>query len=431
MGRMPMPPRALWFGSAYCAVGGRLLPSGVMSEPRLHISKRLSDMMSYDKMSGEVPRLLILRGEYWLDGACENAARAMGWQVEPVPVVMEGVLSKEQIARLLETLVTQKPDFILSINLSGMDLGGLLARLFEDLGVPYVTWFVDDPRTIVMGRSTFATGNSIALTWDKAYTAYLQQAGFPAVHTLPLATDPTLFHGAPATQWPYPPTFVGNSMEEFAERSWTGIQANTRLVDALNTAFEAGRVTRENFGSGLDTILEAGYCASLDAEEHRSAEMLCFIEGTRRLRRAHVEALLPEGLTLRGDAGWQRYVPNAQGPVNYFQDLPGFYRNCEINFNVTSIQMPHTVNQRAFDCPAAGGFLLTDAQSDLAELFDAERETATYATTEECVDKFRWYRAHPEARVAIVQAAQRRILAEHTYAHRLRSIARLVMERFG
>lgn len=402
-----------------------------MNEPRLHISNRLRDMMSYDKMSGEAPRLLILRGQYWLDGACENAARAMGWQVEPVPVVMEGVLSKEQVARLLETLVSLKPDFILSINLSGMDLGGLLARLFEDLAVPYVTWFVDDPRTIVMGRSTFATANTIALTWDKAYTGYLQQAGFPVVRTLPLATDPSLFHGTPGTQWAHPPTFVGNSMEEFAERSWAGIEGDERLKSALHAAFDGGRVNRANFGEGLDAILAADYCASLNAEELRSAEMLCFIEGTRRLRRAHVEALLPEGLTVRGDAGWGRYVPNAGGPVDYFQELPQFYRDCEINFNVTSIQMPHTVNQRVFDCPAAGGFLLTDAQSDIVELFDAEREAATYTTVEECVEKFRWYRAHPEARVAIVHAAQRRILGEHTYAYRLRTIARMVIERFG
>ncbi len=139
-----------------------LLVSLAMDEPRLQVSDRLRRLMAYDKFSGEVPRALILRGEYWLDSACENAARSMGWNVAPVPVVMEGVLSKEQVAKLFETLVNLRPDFILSINLSGMDLGGLLARLFEDLDIPYVTWFVDDPRTIVMGRATYATSNALA-----------------------------------------------------------------------------------------------------------------------------------------------------------------------------------------------------------------------------------------------------------------------------
>ncbi|MCL4692448.1 MAG: glycosyltransferase [Candidatus Hydrogenedentes bacterium] len=407
-----------------------LLVSLAMDEPRLQLSDRLRRLMAYDKFSGEVPRVLVLRGEYWLDSACENAARSMGWEVAPVPVVMEGVLSKEQVAKLFESLVNLRPDFILSINLSGMDLGGLLARLFEDLDIPYVTWFVDDPRTIVMGRDTYATSNALALTWDKAYIKYLERVGFPAVRALPLATDPTLFNRPPRDTWDFPPTFVGNSMETFSTRSWVAVRKNPGLADRLNAAFERGHVTRDRFGQGLEAILDAGYCGTLDSETRRHAEMLCFIEGTRRLRVEHVRALEPEGLHVRGDDGWARVLQHAGPSVDYFTALPEFYGNCPINFNVTSIQMPHTVNQRVFDCPAAGGFLLTDAQSDLEDLFDLESEVAAYFSVEECVEKFRFFQRHPGARLEIAEKARKRVLGEHTYAHRLMQIVRILQDRY-
>jgi spore maturation protein CgeB len=111
--------------------------------------------------------------------------------------------------------------------------------------------------------------------------------------------------------------------------------------------------------------------------------------------------------------------------------LPAFYRACEVNLNFTSIQMPGAVNQRVFDCPAAGGFLLTDAQSDLAELFDAEREVASFGSIEECLKKLKWFREHLAARREVASNARSRILREHTYAHRMRSIGRLVLDHFG
>ena len=91
--------------------------------------------------------------------------------------------------------------------------------------------------------------------------------------------------------------------------------------------------------------------------------------------------------------------------------------------------MPAAVNQRVFDCPAAGGFLLTDAQSDIVRLF-GENEVATFATLDECRDKLQFFMHESTARRAIVEAARKRILGEHTYAQRLRTIANWVMEYF-
>lgn len=399
-----------------------------MSIARLQISGRLRELMSFRRLSGESPRVLILRSHYWLDGGCLNASRALGWQVETVPVVMEGALSRDAIAKLFETILSFRPDFILSINLSGMDTNGMFAALFDDLQTPHVTWFVDDPRTILMGNRAYASERAIALTWDDAYTPYLQAGGFPFVEWLPLATDSTVFN-APPGETCFPPTFVGNSMEAFSERAWQTLDPYPDLKEEAKRALESGRVTRDRFIAGVPAIVSDSCASRLDAETERLLEMLFFIDGTRRLRRAYADLLTPEGLALRGDEGWARRFPEAGPSLGYLDDLPGFYRQCAVNFNVTSIQMPRAVNQRVFDCPAAGGFLLTDAQPDLERLFDVESEAVQYRSREECVELYRYFRDHESARRPVIEAARARILGEHTYAHRMLRIVDLVRER--
>lgn len=402
-----------------------------MESTRLHVTDRLRALMAYKKFAAPVPRVLILESSYWLDQACVTAAERMGWAVRRTPVSMVGVMPRDQWQDLFFAIAEFKPDFLLSINLSGMDEQGLLARFLEDLEIPHVTWFVDDPRTILMDRTCFAGPYAVALTWDAAYAGALEQAGFTEVHVLPLAADVSLFDADPAEYCALPATFVGNSMIDFAEKEGRWFDDKPQLAAAVRTALEQGRVTRENFGAGLDALLGTETAGGMDAEARRHVELFLFIEGTRRLRASLAAALVPEGMALRGDAEWRRDFPQAGPWLNYREELPAHYRACTVNLNTTSIQMPNTVNQRVFDCPAAGGFLLTDAQPALEELFDVSTEIAAYRTTEEARDLLRFFLKRPAARRAIAARARRRILGEHTYAHRLVRMATLLRVRFG
>jgi len=383
--------------------------------------------MDYRKFAGSTPRMLVLHSRYWLDEACARAAQTLDWQVRTAPVALEGVMPREKVAQLLETIVEFCPDFMLAVNLSGMDEDGVLTRLFEDLCLPYAVWFVDAPRTIIMGRPVYASAYTAAFTWDEAYCPYLASCGFPLVKKLPLAVDPSLFNAGPPSSWQHPPSFVGNSMTEPARYELDWINGIPKLDRAVRAALDAGRVTRERFGQALDAILDPTLVATLSPHERRHAEMALFTEGTRRLRESFVRALEPEGVQVCGDEHWRGICPRAAGPLNYEHDLPAFYRACEINLNITSIQMPTAVNQRVFDCPAAGGFLLTDAQPALNALFESG-EMVSYNSLDECKDLLGWYRAHPEARGAIVKKARSRILAQHTYAHRLQQIEKTLRE---
>tara|TARA_R110001592_G_scaffold14446_1_gene64567 strand:+ start:53 stop:712 length:660 start_codon:yes stop_codon:yes gene_type:complete len=202
------------------------------------------------------------------------------------------------------------------------------------------------------------------------------------------------------------------------------------LRAAVDDAFDSGRVTRANFAEGGSSILGAA-AAGFDKAALYHAERVFFIEGTRRLRSELIVTLGPHGLHVRGDSMWEALTTQIGPSLGYEGELGPYYRNCPVNLNVTSVQMATTVNQRVFDCPAAGGFLLTDNQAALHDLFDVEKEVVTYDGFEDGRDKMNWFMAHPKSRREITERARARVLGEHTYQHRLQAIVALLKENFA
>ncbi len=402
-----------------------------MRKSTLVVSKQFQNLMAYKKLAGPVPRILVLECGYWVDAACLNAIRILGWEAAIVQVPMQGIMPRETMTNFVCCITDFRPDFVLSVNLSGMDSAGLISRFLADLAIPHVTWFVDDPRTILMGNQVYGSDYAVALTWESAYVSYLKSLSFSVVKTLPLATDPVLFHGLPCENSSIPPTFIGNSMDDFSERESRWFEAYPELATKIDAAFNAELVTRHNFKRGMNAILGDDFARQMNSEEERHCELYCFIEGTRRLRNDMVKALTPLGLWVRGDDNWKKYTAQWGPGINYKCDLAHYYQACTVNLNSTSIQMATAVNQRVFDCPAAGGFLLTDHQSSLESLFDTGKEIITYQSLDECKELFKFYLNKPRLRQKVVLAARERILREHTYIHRMRYIVELVKQSFS
>jgi len=76
-------------------------------------------------------------------------------------------------------------------------------------------------------------------------------------------------------------------------------------------------------------------------------------------------------------------------------------------------------NMRMYEATGVDTCLLTESRPHLAELFEPDREVATYASADECVEKIRHLLSHENERSAIAAAGQKRTLREHTYAHRM------------
>lgn len=75
-------------------------------------------------------------------------------------------------------------------------------------------------------------------------------------------------------------------------------------------------------------------------------------------------------------------------------------------------------NVRMYEATGVGTCLLTDWKKDLKEFFEIDSETVAYSCADEAVEKARWLAQNPRECMAIGDAAQKRVLREHTYEHR-------------
>lgn len=386
--------------------------------------------LDYPKFKGAT-RVLVLDTGYFFDQSWLRAAARLGWKTASVRSVITGDLTRDDIASLFQTIGEFKPDFILTSNYAGMDNAGLFANFFNDAKLPYVSWFTDTPRMILFNRTMYVSEYAVAATWERAYEPHLRRLGFEHVHYMPLATDPDVFCGQVATTCARNLAFVGHSMLVQLGEALEKHTESPQVLQAVEDAIRAGRATRSAYADGIAEIVGRELYESLDETGQRNAELLLNYEVTSHERIEMARSLAPLGLEVRGDENWGRILENHGPGVHYFEQLPAFYNSTAININQTSLQMRDAVNQRVFDCPAAGGFVITDNQPDLHDHFDVAREMVTYESLAELCNKVRYYLQHDEERRSIAERARARVLAEHTHAHRLRALEAYMKPLFG
>jgi len=146
----------------------------------------------------------------------------------------------------------------------------------------------------------------------------------------------------------------------------------------------------------LPKIYDVGFVGNLSLAHQKTAR-------ARRLR------LIAS--RFRTNDFYRQYTPEEVGQV---------YSQSHIVFN-TSIA--GDVNMRVFEGTAAGALVLTDSVGNgLGDLFEIGREIVVYRDDAELLEKIAYYLTHQEEREEIACAGYRRTHAQHTYAHRVRTV---------
>lgn len=404
-------------------------PSSVAANPEYYESILKYFYSRNVKMPVDTKKMMLLYGGFFLQEELKNAL--LQNEITPVLFNYRSVdLSIEYEACIEEIFQREKPSAILSVNMLGFDSGGILADLAYKYGIKLIVWFVDDPRPILLHQKQFIKPGMAAFCWEHQYVPLLKEAGFSTVEYLPLATDPALFSPEHGTQQHLAKVgFVGSSMgEEFLGK----IAGKFLWKDELSGLVMAtAKKVPENSVLEIDKIIMQE-CERIGirfpfTDERNSVWFQSYIIHTASMlkRKRLVSALVPLRVKLFGDSsGWKKLLGeniDTAPDIDYRSELVSVYKGIDINLNITSSQMPTAVNQRVFDVPACGGFLLTDKQSDLCELFSND-EVAVYSNVEELVDKVKFFLNNEKERLRISCNARKRILGEHTYFHRLKKI---------
>lgn len=382
-----------------------------------------SHILSARKQKPSVPSpkrsVLLLKGHFFLE---EESASAL----EKHPSVALSTLDyrnespNKSLPQRFQALIEQeKPEVILTMGFKGCDPEGRILEIADRYGIPVCAWFLDDPRPNVLAFQASMGRDVHAFCWESAYLPWLEQKGFKSASFLPLASCTRVFSKPHSGAKRFDLSFVGSSM-------------GSAYLDAIRKKFlwspDLEVLVQEQAAellSGRTNAVDLKNSPLPFADEKNNTWLTSLIIHTasHAKRVAVCSRLTTEDLTVIGDPeSWQRILgPQARclAPVDYYRELSEVYQQSAISLNITSCQMPTAVNQRVFDVPLSGGFLLSDPQEDAITLFEEDKEIVVYRSIEEAVDKIRFYQSQPALRSTIATAARKRILGEHLVEHRV------------
>jgi spore maturation protein CgeB len=374
--------------------------------------------------SGKNKKILFLDVGYFLNREAPKAARELGASVTVWSGRGGDRAEEEDYQRLLRQIKEVGPDLVLTINHLAFDAEGILEDIFRRLGLPAASWFVDSP-AFILGAVKKTVGDVFTFSWDRDYLPVLKALGYKKSSFLPLASDDSFFPaGDGREKCVRKIAFVGESLTAATEKylKLAGLEEKVLpKVDELAREFSrSGELVPGPDFDGLEK----------DMTDERLLNLKALItwRASRLRRREVLSAMPPESLSINGDEGWLEMFPEKNlGPrLGYYDETARHYRSSAVNINVTSAQMKTGLNQRVFDVPACGAFLLTDRRSQLDGLFEADKEVVTYQTPEEARDKALFYLSHEEARRKIAERGRKRVQKDHLYRRRLDQLLKTV-----
>jgi len=379
------------------------------------------------RFSSEQLTVILPVSNYFVQNEIARSLKRMGHRV--IPLVFKN--NPNAMEQLLE--YSLQADFLITVNHLAFDKNGEFENVLEKIRLPYVSWFVDRPGFILLDYTIPEGDFGSIYTWERTTIPEINGYGYDRVKFLPLACDDNLFGKGSSENESDRLIWVADS-NVLPAKKWfkkAGIDDSTRLFYE-----KAVENQINNRIDPIENVRNTSDLLGIDIQTWNRDKLLNFasaiaLAATSKSRGIVAENMVKYGLEIYGDANWNELVNTGSifERVSYEEELPILYRK-GIHLNSTSYQMPTAVNQRVFDIPLSGGILITDAQSDMENLFKKD-EYLSYNSVEEAIDLVEFATSNRAAAKITIQKAAQRIIEEHTYVQRLKKIIAEISDRYS
>ncbi|MCR5675537.1 MAG: glycosyltransferase [Lachnospiraceae bacterium] len=367
-----------------------------------------------------------------MNDGVERAFERLGFTVDPVSCMRSGSEWDEnsELAQALDERVAAGPwDVAFSLNFNPQ-----ISAFCEQHGIPYIAWMNDSPLYIRDEDAMRRSCNHL-FTFDRGYVADYLDRGMPFSH-MPLAVDTDFFEHAVNTAKPAEAAgyrtdvaMVGSLYStDYAQITAPLSPQVTELLEQM-LKLQQKVSDRSIFPELLtDALLarmngeyaEKGIDFTVDGP---GLEFLMLSEVTGRDRKL-IPALLAKQCEVRVYSKDTLPLPGVlmKSPVDYRTQMPLVFRHSRININATLRAIRTGIPLRVLDVLGCGGFLITNAQEEILEHFDEDRELAVYRSIEELPDKVDWYLRHDTERQKIAAAGCARVKRDFTFEGQLKKM---------
>lgn len=352
---------------------------------------------------------------------------------------------KDTIEQLHDTVTSASYDFVFSMNYFPM-----ISEACYTANIPYLSWIYDNP--YMKGYSiNIVNPCNFIFTFDSSMYEELRSQGVQTVYYAPMAANPLrISKGTPILTGQYEDykhdiSFVGalydedhNFYEEFVENAKkAGKDYYIGFIDALietqlhlyGTNVLATALPKEIVNSGFASINEwnetNGYFTTPEAI---FADNVLCRKITSLERKELLEKLSQQFSVALYTRNARTQVGNCQnlGYINYYRDMPQVFQQSKINLNISLKSIKTGIPLRAIEIMGAGGFLLSNYQSDFLLHFEPDVDFVYYENIQDAVEKAAYYLKHDEERAKIARNGLNKIKTFHSYEQRLSEMLQLV-----
>lgn len=327
-------------------------------------------------------------------------------------------------------------DAILSVNYWPM-----ISKVAQKRSIKYIAWCYDNPLNVKNVELTLANPVNYVFFFDRIQFMKYKEAGFDTVWYLPLGVNSTRLKNlsisaAEHKKFDAEVSFIGNLYESKINDIFAPMNEYTRGY--LNALMEA---QSQIYGYYLlDEMLTEDLLIDInqqyrekksDTKFKLSKEALNWAMASEITRRERI--LLLNLCGNRFDTRFYSYqnsdlVKNVKkcGGVDYISETPKIFACSKINLNPSLRIIQSGIPLRAFDIMGSGGFLLSNYQMELLELYENEKDMVIYESLEDAVEKADFYLKHESIRAQIAQNGRTKTLEKYSLQDRLKEIFSIV-----
>ncbi len=321
-------------------------------------------------------------------------------------------------------MTTVQPDLVLSINNKGSDRFGFIPETCNRMGIPWATWFLDEPKFIVSKEEGAQNQKRFNFCWDGSGISSCKELGFDSAKLLPLGTDPSLFSPGEGDEslkgrvvYVGSPSF-GNEDKYFS--SFNNNRSALIIAEFYENEMLVKRKipTQEEITATLDDLKLTG-CFTRESIKRLPAFVL--YKANLKYRIAALSVLSELRPIVYGD-GWDGLLPDkveVRKYIDYQKDLVGVYRSDAVHISLTHLQMWFYPNQRVFDVGSCGRIVLGDKLKGWNELFGEEFCDLIFNDFEELYEKAAYFADNNEIRRHMGESLRNSIMERHTITHRI------------
>lgn len=320
-----------------------------------------------------------------------------------------------------------------------------ISDLCANKKIPYLSWTYDSPLTALFTSSIFHDTN-YTFIFDKKQCQRLCEAGALHIFHMPLAvnldrTSTLIITPEDESLYSHDISFVGGLYEEntynaIIQQFPEVLQLKMKLYLLKNMChWEAPRPWPELPQECIDFLYNvcqiSNWNQTVLLNDSTYFGLLFYPRKLAEIERVTVLNTLAKDFDVHLYTNSPNtYLQNVHvhNGVDYYTDMNKIFYLSKINLNITLSSIESGVPQRVLDIMGCGGFVLTNYQPELEELFEIGKEVEVFRSIDELRDKCAYYLTHEKERLSIAINGYKKVRDTLSYPNQLQKMITILQE---